>query len=87
MVQLTVIGLAIFSIFCFVRVWQKVTSDMIARQNQKMRKELKEIQEKNALLIADVESLKNPVRINKIAEQQLGMVSVEKLNVYLEQGK
>jgi cell division protein FtsL len=78
------IGLALFGIACFIKVWQRVSIDQMNRFNWQKRLELRQLKRENALLIVRVEQLKSYERITRIAREQLGLVSATKLTLYEE---
>ena len=75
-------GLAVFGLFCFMRVWQNVTVDDLNRQTGELRQQLKASRAESARLTARVEDLKHPDRIQRIAQDQLDFKQASKFNLF-----
>ncbi|NOY59960.1 MAG: hypothetical protein GXO75_13670 [Calditrichaeota bacterium] len=82
------LALALFGLFCVVKVWQNVSVDQLNRQNEKYRKRLKDIHSQNALMIFQVEKLNRIDLITSRAKRELGFSQVPKFKLELgtEQG-
>ena len=80
----TTIALALFGLFCFIRVWQNVTVEDLNRQNGELRRQLKNIREDQARLKGEVDELKHPDRINTIARKKLEFRQAPKINLVLK---
>jgi cell division protein FtsB len=65
-----------FSLFIFIKVWQKTEVDHMNRRNGVLAEELKALRYENLLLEARIEELRSRERIAKIARNELNMVEV-----------
>ncbi len=65
-----------FSLFIFIKVWQKTSVDHMNRRNGVLAEELKAIRYENLLLEAKIEELRSRERIAKIARNEMNMVEV-----------
>ncbi len=79
--KMAALGLALFGLFCFVKVWQHVTVDQLSRRNDKLLKELKTIQGKNTALFMEQEKLMRLDRVQQIAENNLNFVKAPTIRI------
>ncbi len=77
------LALALFGLFCVVKVWQSVSVDQLNRRNEKYRKNLENILDQNALLTFQVEELKRIDLITSRAKRELGFSQAPKLKLEL----
>ena len=77
------LGLALFGLFCFVKVWQNVSVDQQVRRNEELRKELSVLQRENILLVAEIEELTRIERIQAKAVKEFGFVTAPKIKIPL----
>ena len=77
-------GLALFGLFCFIRVWQNVTVEELHRKNGELRRNLKEIRQECARLTARVEEVKRLDRIYDIAVKEFNYIQAPKINLFLK---
>ena len=61
----------------FISVWQSYRYDMLDREVAELELQQKEIFEKNKKIVMGIEFLKSPFRINKIADEDLGLRKVD----------
>jgi cell division protein FtsB len=78
------IALALFGLFCFIKVWQNVTVEDLNRQNGEMRRQLQNIKDDQARLKARVDELVHRDRINLIAQEKLDFRQAPKINLVLK---
>jgi hypothetical protein len=69
--KIAALGLALFGLFCLVKVWQNVSVDQLSRRNEKIRKELALLHGKNSMLYIKQEQLLQIDNIEKIAHKDL----------------
>lgn len=69
--KVAALGLALFGLFCFVKVWQNVRVDQLMRKNQVLREQLSEIKSLNKALLIEREELLRIDRVQDIALNQL----------------
>ena len=79
--KLAALGLALFGLFCFVKVWQNVTVDQLSRRNDKLMKELEIIHGENTALFIEQEKLMRLDRIHQIAEKDLKFVKAPTIRI------
>jgi cell division protein FtsL len=70
-----------FAVLALVKVWQTVTVDELFRMNSQLKVELKQVENKNAILKAEIERLKREERIVEIANNELGLVHAPKIGL------
>lgn len=75
------LALALFGLFCVVKVWQNVSVDQLNRRNEKYRKHLQDIRSQNALMAFQVEKLDRIDLITRRAKRELGFTQVPKLRL------
>ena len=63
-------------VLLFLSVWQSFRYDMLSREVAELEQMQKDIFEKNKKIVMGIEFLKSPFRINKIAEEDLGLEKV-----------
>ena len=79
--KMAALGLALFGLFCFVKVWQNVTVDQLSRRNDKLLKELKSIEGRNTSLFIEQERLLRLDRVQQIAETNLNFVKAPTIRI------
>ncbi|MBN1998168.1 septum formation initiator family protein [candidate division KSB1 bacterium] len=79
----SVIGLGFFGLFICLKVALNVSIDHTNREKSKLLDRLKNLSDQNAELVSQVEKLKEPDRIKKIAREELNFVPVRKINLEL----
>ena len=79
--KIAALGLALFGLFCFVKVWQNVTVDQLSRRNDKLMKELESIQGKNSSLFIEQEKLMQLERVQQLAENNLNFVKAPTIRI------
>lgn len=78
------LALALFGLFCVVKVWQNISVDQLNRRNEKYRKKLASIVNQNALLTFQIEKLNRMDLIAGRAKRELGFHQVPKLRLDLK---
>jgi len=78
------LALALFGLFCVVKVWQNVSVDQLNRRNEKYRKTMASIVNQNALLTFQIEKLNRIDLITSRAKRELGFRQVPKLKLDLK---
>jgi hypothetical protein len=79
--KMAALGLALFGLFCFVKVWQNVTVDQLSRRNDKLLKELKIIEGKNISLFIEQERLMRLDRVQLLAKNNLNYVKAPTIRI------
>ena len=79
--KVAALGLALFGLFCFVKVWQNVTVDQLSRRNDKLLKDLKTIRGRNTALFIEQERLMRLDRVQQIAENNLNFVKAPTIRI------
>jgi len=74
---LKTIGVLLLPLFLFLNVWQSFSYRMVESEISELEKQQKKLLEENKRLIIGIEFLRNPARLEKAAEEQLGMKRAE----------
>jgi len=78
---LKTIGVLLLPVFLFLNVWQVFSYRMMESEITEMEKQQKEMLEENKRMIIGIEFLRNPARLEKVAEEQLDMERVSSRNI------
>jgi len=70
---LKTIAVLLLPLFLFLNVWQVFSYRMVESDIAELEKQQKKLLEENKRLIIGIEFLRNPARLEKAAEEQLGM--------------
>ncbi len=77
-------------VLLFLSVFQSYRYDMLSRDVFELEQVQKDVFEKNKKIVMGIEFLKSPFRINKIAEEDLGLKKIDPdsiLRIELKTGK
>ena len=75
------IVLGIFTLYCFVNVWQNASITYLNRQNEDLRNDLKSLERQCDMLTLELEELKDPERVRRVLSEKMNIVPAEKINI------
>lgn len=75
------IVLGIFTLYCFVNVWQNASITYLNRQNEDLRNDLKSLERQCDMLTLELEELKDPERVRRVLSEKMTIVPAEKINI------